>query len=140
MNTAEGEQIALLKEIRVLAEEILLLTSQLTLTGEKKDVEQDTEGYALLMEKREPLVLKMAQLKKQAYTITNEADCLTEWQATEGIIKEILALDGKHKTIVQQVMSSVKTSMKGVKNGIKLTSRYKPYAEDIRVGLLDTKK
>ena len=135
-------ELELLKELRLLADEILKETLRLTFSEDPKRMEQDVNAYADLMDKREPLVIKMTQLKKQINMdiINNNGVYIKEWEETERIIKEIIALDKEQKTIIQQNMLSVKSSIKEINDSIKLTNLYMQFPDDLQVGLLDTKK
>lgn len=141
METENIKKLDLLRKIRAKAEEILLLTSHLVLTGEVERNEKEVDDYAFLMDKREPLIQHLAVLKERADVLAvepNDMLCTEEQQAVEKLITDIIALDKKHKAKMLDIMASVKNSIKGINNGKKLSNVYAQPMEDY--GFLDTKK
>ena len=103
-------------DLLVTLNEIYRLTKALQLTGQVEDTE--AEAYAVLMEKREPLVEKFLQLKSKAGHDIKDAQTVKE------IIDSIAVLDKEHQKIILQFKESLQASLKGLRSGIKLNTAY----------------
>ena len=121
-----------LNELRETAEIIYEMTAEMVLTGQPDNAEQEIEAYALLMDKREPLINKLAELLKQT-DIDNNRD-------VKHVISKIVTLDKENYRIMEHIRESVKSSMKDARSEKKLYKAYSHPMEDYTHSLLDTKK
>ncbi len=124
-----------LTQAQALAEEILLLTSRLKLTGQPAQAEQEVDAYVKLIETREPMVAKLTQLLKQ--------DTSGDKARKAGIDKitlKISMLDKEHKRVMEHLRKSVMGSLKESRSGQRLSQAYAHPYEGQSSGILDAKQ
>jgi hypothetical protein len=92
------------------------------------------------MDKREPILNKLALLKKQIGQINQTGLYLEKWKEAEQIISAVVALDKKNNEAMQRMMSSVKASIKEINDGKKLNDVYMNHSEQGYSNFLDTKQ
>lgn len=125
-------------EMRETADEVLRITSQLILTGIEEYWEQEVEQYAAMMEKREPLIARMSQLK-QKVDATGGLSAESR-QSFDRVVKDIISLDKQQAGIIQRIKTSVQAELKGIKSGQKLNDAYSFHNGSEQLGFLDTKQ
>jgi hypothetical protein len=113
------------------AEEILALTQALTFTGEPGLAEQEVEAYAGLIDKREPLIEELRALAEST---------AVKDPGLDKIITEIIALDKRHREVMDHIHTNVRASIKDVKDGKRLSSVYAHPLENEPDSLLDAKQ
>ncbi|MDR1664079.1 MAG: flagellar protein FliT [Clostridiales bacterium] len=118
-----------------LAEEILELTSALSLTGQPDVVEIEIDEYTALIEERDPLVKELTELMREAEKDTDG------WRALEGIVQKIFVMDKENRRIMEHTRGLVQNSMKELRSGRKLSNAYAhPLEVRVSSGRLDTRQ
>ena len=141
-------RIELIEEFCAVAEEILRVTALVALTGDKDNMEKETDDYAFLREKREPMVKRLIDLKEmaeqgQTHPVKDEsfdAECERRWGEARRIMGEIEALDKLHIQASKRIMAEVKSAIRDIKSGKILSNVYAHPMEGETSGLLDAKK
>jgi len=100
---------------------ILKMTQSLVFTSDKEKEEEEVEAYANLMEKREPLVNKLIELKKG---IDSAMESSPEFTVIKQTITDIIDLDRAHLATVEGMHKTVQTSHKEVKAGQRIHNAY----------------
>ena len=118
-----------------LAEKIYKMTAALKLTGQPDMAEQEIDAYALLMDKREPLVKELISLTQSKGAVDKE-----DKQITDQIMKKIVALDKEHIRVMEHIRGSVMGSMKEVRSSMKLNNAYAHPMDTRSSGVLDASK
>jgi type I site-specific restriction endonuclease len=124
-----------LTQAKALAEEILLITSQLKLTGQPAIAEREVDGYAAMVNRRGPMIAKLTQLLKQD---TSGDEALRK--QVDDVTRKIIELDKEHKRVMEHLRKSVTASLKEARSGQKLNKAYTHPYEDLGRGLLDIKQ
>lgn len=124
-----------LRQATDLAKEILKITSSLSLTGQPKLAEKETDEYTSLLERRKPMIEKLNQLIKQA----SPGDKAGK-EAFDKIIAEILVLDKEQQRIIKHLSNETAASLKEARGGKKLNQAYFMPYDDLRAGRLDAKQ
>lgn len=133
----------LLNEVYAQAAEILRVTALVELTGNADNQEKEVSDFIFLMEKREPMLKRLAALKKKAGDMTEAVQaeaCARRAAETEHLLKQIIVLDKAHLAAMERIKASVKSSIKGINSGKKLSHVYAHPSEQGSYGLFDTKK
>jgi len=117
-NMRDPAELARAKE---LTSEILRMTNNLSFTGHVDLREREVEAYAMLMEKREPLVGELMQLKEK---IDKAMEASPEFAVIKQTINDITALDKKHLSFFKRLSEGVRKSHKEVKQAQKLNAAY----------------
>jgi hypothetical protein len=126
-----------LKEAREFAKSILEMTKELEFSGHKDNEEAEIEAYAQVMEKRQPLVDKLMELKQGIDAIMQSSP---EFSEIKLIIGNIADLDKKHHTFLNDIKSSVQQSHKMVKQGQKIHEGYMDLPPDSESRRFDIKQ
>lgn len=110
-----------LKAAHEITSAILKMTQSLVFTGEKEKEEAEIEAYATLIEKREPLINKLIELKKG---IDSAMESSPEFAVIKQIITDITDLDKAHIAMVEGMHKTVQASHKEVKAGQRIHNAY----------------
>ena len=127
----------ILKEAQVLTATILKLTNALVLTGRAEKEEEEVEAYAKLIEERQPLVDKLAELKKGIDAVKASSP---EFAVIRKTIEAIADLDRRHLNFMEGKRDMVKTSHKDLKTGQKLHNAYMDLSPQSTSRSFDIKK
>jgi len=119
-------------EARAMADEILRMTSALKLTGQPDLMEDEVNGFTALMDERAPKISQLTQLTRN---LDGE-----ERDAVNAVISAIIELDKEHNRVIQHIMNVVKSSIKDIRGGQKLSNAYAHPYDSGWSGLLDTKQ
>lgn len=125
-----------MRQARETVDKILQMTSNLRLTGVRELEEQEIEAYVNLIEEREPLVAKLAQLKKEIDASLMET---SEFQEIKRVLSDISTLDKEHIAFMEILHTDVKGAIKDVKNAQKVNAAYGQPMGDVP-GRFDVKK
>jgi len=126
-----------LKEARAFAKSILEMTKELEFSGNKENEEAEIEAYAQVMEKRQPLVDKLMELKKGIDSVMESS---SEFSEIKLIIGSIADLDKKHHAFLNDIRNSVQQSHKMVKQGQKIHEGYMDLPPDSESCRFDIKQ
>jgi hypothetical protein len=126
-----------LKHAKELAEQILEMTRELTLSGEKENEALDVENYLALLDEREPLVDELSDLRLQ---ISDEEASSAEFIQIKKIISMITEMDKKHIAHMETIRKDVQSSYKGIKQGQRIHKGYSPLPGDEVSSKIDMKQ
>ena len=144
MELSEVKELLLRRQS--LCKEILAMTEveSFTFGSNPDELEAETTKFANLYGKREDIMSELAAVNEQigetgfklAGTDSEAVKLLNE---TESIIKQILELDKRHRSIGTTLFDSIKSSIKRVKDGRNLTLKYSGDYDDVSGANLDNK-
>lgn len=144
MDTQSDKQLTLLNEAHATAVELLRVTKLLALTGETENQEKEVSDFHFLIEKREPMFERLALIKKMIDDTpegAHSATCAARWEKTQQVLAQIVTLDKAHLDQMEQIRNSVKSSIKDINSGKKLSRMYAHPSDHAQTtGFLDTKK
>jgi hypothetical protein len=133
----EGIKMDILKAAHEITSAIYKMTGAIVLTGNKAEEEAEIEAYANLMEKREPLVNKLIELKKG---IDSAMESSPEFAVIKQTITDITDLDKAHLATVENMYKTVQTSHKEVKAGQRIHNAYVDLQPESTSRRFDTKQ
>ena len=140
MSDTGEDKLFYLKKMRVLAEDILTLTSALELTGDPDLIDAEVDKYSALIDEREPLIEELGGLKNKAENTgagARAGECKAEKEAVDEICKRILDCDRSHLNIIKRIRESAQSYIKDIKTGRKLNSVYQPVPDGTAAGVVD---
>jgi len=126
-----------LKQAKEIADNILNMTKAVIITGFDDVQEAEVEAYANLMEKREPLVQQLAELKKEIDAAMASSPEFEEIQQT---ISRIAEIDNANLTYVERMSEDMKVAMRKIKGGQKVYQGYGNAPLDTESHMFDTKQ
>lgn len=135
----------MIKELYTTADEVFRLTSQLNMIGQPDYAEKEIDSYMSLLDKREPLIQRMSMVKQAIDSVTSDSAANAimeqkELRLAEEKVAAILALDRRHAEIVINIMDTLKSSMKSIRNEKVLRNVYTHPMENLLSGVLDAKQ
>ena len=119
-----------LKQAMDIALAVRRVTSSHNFTGEPELAEEEIEAYGSLMEQRAPLIQKLAELKKE----------VGENVELEQIISDIIELDKRHRAVMKHIEGYLRSSLKEMKSGQRLSTGYSHPYEHEPAGTLDARQ
>ena len=110
-----------ISEAKKIMEELLAMTRSLILTGAEDREEEEINAYAELMEKREPLVQKLAELKLEVDAAMASSP---EFEEVQQAVRELADIDSTNLSYVESMKDVMKEALRKIKNGQKIHAGY----------------